>query len=206
MMLTETQLKSGMRIWSARPDTSEARPAMIFLYERYGPVQHPKETVQRFADEGYVALMPDLFHRFEGDRQAVERGDVSVEIRDEDSLADLDEAMAWLRDQSYVVNDQIGIMGVCQTGREPILYAAHRNDVAAIVLLNGGIYAREFTSREGHAESVSELILQLGCPVLGLFGEIDNLISLDDVARFRSEMEQARKSYVSTCGRLTGPT
>ena len=194
-MLAEITMQSGMRLWSARPETGAQRPAVIFLHERYGPVQHPMEVVQRFADDGFVACLPDLFHRYTGDRQAIEAGDGMVDLRDDESLADLDDVMAWLKSQPYVVHDQIGIMGVCQTGREPILYAAHRSDVAAIVLLNGGIYAREFTSREGHPESVSDLLPRLGCPVLGLFGEIDNLISLDDVARFRVEMELARKSY-----------
>lgn len=194
-MLAETTMKSGMRLWSARPVSQEPRPAVILLHERYGPVQHPKEVIQRFADDGYVACLPDLFHRYTGDRLAVESGDASAELRDEESLADLDDVMAWLRDQPYVVHDQIGVMGVCQSGREPILYAAHRSDVAAIVLLNGGIYEREFTSREGHPESVSELFPRLDCPVLGLFGEIDNLISLENIERFRVEMEAARKSY-----------
>ena len=196
-MLTEATLGSGMRIWSARPDGAGPRPAMIFLHERYGPVQHPKDVVQRFARDGYVAVLPDLFHRYTPDRKPIEEGEASAELRDDESLADLDEVMAWLRKQTYVMDHAIGIMGVCQTGREPILYAAHRNDAASIVILNGGVYSREFTQREGHPETVSELIPRLGCPVLGLFGEIDNLISLDNVARFRSEMEQARKSYVA---------
>jgi carboxymethylenebutenolidase len=194
-MVTETLLDSGMRIWSARPDTQEPRPAMIFLHERYGPVRHPQEMVQRFADAGYVACMPDLFHRYTSDRAAVENGDGRVELYDETSLADLDEVMAHLHSLSYVIDDQIGIIRICQTGREPLLYAAHRGDAAAAVILNGGVYSREFESSEPHPEPVSDLFPRLNCPVLGFFGEIDNLISVDNVARFRMEMEQARKSY-----------
>jgi carboxymethylenebutenolidase len=194
-MLTEERLASGMIIWSARPDTQEPRPAVIFLHERYGPVDHPKDAVQRFADAGFVAVLPDMFHRMTEDRGPIVRGEAFATLVDETSIADLDEVMTWLRSQSYVVGDQIGIMGVCQTGREPLLYAAERGGVAALVLLNGGIYGRKWTPTTDHPTSVWDFFPKLECPVLCLLGEIDNLISLDDLARFRTEMEQARKSY-----------
>ncbi len=194
-MLDEQKLASGMTIWTAKPESAGPHPAMIVMHERYGPVQHPKDLVQRFADEGFVAVLPDMFHRYEGDRGAIERGEARCELNDTTSLADLDEAMAWLKHQSYVIDDQIGIMGICQTGREPLLYAAHRQDAGAIVILNGGVYPREFVPTPDHPASVSEWFPKLSCPVLGLFGELDSLIPLDNIARFRSEMEQARKSY-----------
>ena len=203
-MLTESTLSSGMRIWSAKPETSEPSPAVIFLHERYGPVQHPKDVVERFADNGYVAVLPDLFHRFQGDRTPIEQGEASHDLVDSESLEDLEEVMGWLKEQNYVIDDQIGIMGVCQTGREPVLYAAHHSDdVASIVILNGAIYSREWTSRENHPEPMQDLLAAINCPVLCMMGEIDNLISLDDLARFRCEMEKNRKSYIAKVWRDT---
>jgi hypothetical protein len=37
-MLDEQALSSGMRIWTARPDTDEPRPAVILLHGRRGPI------------------------------------------------------------------------------------------------------------------------------------------------------------------------
>jgi carboxymethylenebutenolidase len=194
-MLHEETLDGGMRIWSVRPEGAGRHPAMIYMHERYGPVQHSMDVIQRLADNGFVAVAPDMFYRYEGDRGAIERAEARYDLKDTDSLADLDLVMAWLRSQDYVMGDEIGIMGVCQTGREPILYAAHRNDVAAIVIMNGGVYPREFIPVEDRPTSVSEWFPKLSCPVLGLFGEGDSLIPLENIARFRAEMEQARKSY-----------
>lgn len=184
-----------MRLWYAKPKAGGPRPAMVFLHERYGPVQHSMEVVERLADNGYVAVVPDMFHRYKGDRGAIERAEARCDLNDNESLADLDNVMAWLRTHDYVRGGEIGIMGVCQTGREPILYAAHRNDVACIVVMNGGVYPREFVPAPGRPSSVSEWFPTLSCPVLGLFGEGDSLIPLENIARFRSEMEQLRKSY-----------
>ena len=71
-------------------------------------------------------------------------------------------------------------MGVCQTGRQPILAAANRNDLAAILVLYGGIYQREWVSHEERPALLGDLIERMGCPFLGIFGEGDNIISLED--------------------------
>jgi dienelactone hydrolase len=50
------------------------RPAVIHLHERYGIVQHTTDLGQKFVDAGYVTIVPDLFSRFTGDREALARG------------------------------------------------------------------------------------------------------------------------------------
>ena len=194
-MLTETVLASGMRVWVARPDRAEPRPAVIAMHERYGPIQHPKDLVEWLAADGFVGCLPDMHHRYEGDRDLVTQAQERVDLKDVDSLADLDEAMAFLRTQEYVIGDQIGIMGVCQSGREPMLYASQRSDVSAIAFMHGGLYQREFEPVPDRPTSVSDFIPKIGCPVLGMLGEEDALVPLENVARFRREMEQARNSY-----------
>ncbi len=50
-MLTEETLASGMRVWTARPGTTEPRPAVLLLHERYGPVEHSFNQVEKMAKE-----------------------------------------------------------------------------------------------------------------------------------------------------------
>ncbi|MDG6988643.1 MAG: dienelactone hydrolase family protein [Nitrososphaerota archaeon] len=45
----------------SRPDTEEARPAVVVIHEIWGLVGHIKDVADRFAREGYVALAPDLY-------------------------------------------------------------------------------------------------------------------------------------------------
>src|SRR5262249_38765835 len=42
---------------------------------------------------------------------------------------------------------------------------------------------------------VEKLIVQVSCPVLGIFGEADHIISVDDVVRCRGCLEWSRKNY-----------
>ncbi|MCH7482583.1 MAG: dienelactone hydrolase family protein [Chloroflexi bacterium] len=193
-MLTEHRMASGMTVLEARPEGRARRPGVILLHERYGIDQHTRDLGEKLAADGFVALLPDMFHRFEGDREALRRGEERADMADDEALADLDEAAAFSRDRSYTTGE-IGVIGVCQSGRQPLLFAAHRHDVASIAVLYGGVGNGDWEPSERRPSSVGAFIRDLDCPVLGLFGEEDHVVSVENVRRFREEMEQARKSY-----------
>ena len=194
-MLSEVTFGAGKKAYLGKPASTGKRPAVIQLHERYGIVRHTTDLTQKLADGGYVSFAPDLFSRFTGDREALARGDTTAGIRDDEALIDMDEAIAYLRSLDFVDPERIAVMGVCQTGRQPILAAAHRNDLMAILVLYGGIYQRDWVAHEERPESIGDMIEHIHCPVLGLFGEGDNIISLDDVVRFRNHLEKHKKSY-----------
>ena len=194
-MAEERTLDSDMRLWIALPDSPGRRPAVIMLHERYGPVQFSFDTVDRMAREGFVACVPDMFHRYKGDRAPIEASQARVDPTDAEALADLDETIAYLRTLPDVDGDRIGIAGFCLSGRTPIVYAAARDDVAAIAVFHGGIYPRDYVPIYPGQQTVAELIPKLTCPVLGGFGELDPAVPLDHIQRFRSELEQHDKSY-----------
>lgn len=194
-MLQEHTLASGMTCRVATPKAAGARPAVVLIHERYGIVEHQHLLAERLANDGYVACLPDLFHRFDGDRDALARGDARCDMRDDEALADLDETIAFLREQSYVSGNDIGVMGVCQSGRQPLLFAANRHDVASIVVAYGGVGRNEWSANDARPTPVSKLINAIECPVLGLFGEEDHVVAVEEVGRFRDALEAARKSY-----------
>ena len=189
------RLASGMTVFRALPKTKGKRPAIILLHERYGVDQHTKDLTLKLSQAGYVGLAPDLFSRFTGDRKALQQGAVRVELRDNEVLKDLAEAIGYLKKLSAVDGSKIAIIGVCQTGRQSLLLAAHGNDISASVVLYGAVGGREWETNELRPEPVEHLIEQLSCPVLGIFGEADHIISVDDVLKFRGSLERSKKSY-----------
>jgi carboxymethylenebutenolidase len=168
---------------------------VLMLHERYGPVQHSFNCVDRVAQEGFVACVPDVFHRYEGDRAPIENSQGRVDPTDAETIADLDETIAYLRTLPNVDGDRIGIAGFCLSGRTPIVYAAARNDVTAIAVFHGGVYPRDYVPIYPGQQTVAELIPNIPCPVLGGFGELDPSVPLDHIQRFRSELEEHQKSY-----------
>ncbi|HEY7713243.1 MAG TPA: dienelactone hydrolase family protein [Candidatus Binatia bacterium] len=178
----------------AFPKARGKRPAVIILHERYGIDQHTKDLTTRLAQAGFVGLAPDLFHRFTGDRKAVLRGEQRVDLTDDGALDDLNGAVDYLKRLKEVDETRIGIIGVCQTGRQPVLLAAKRNDIAAAVVLYGAIGGKEWLANELRPTPIEELIPRVNCPILGIFGEADHIISIDDVVRFRNALEKAKKN------------
>src|SRR5215472_5322124 len=192
---TTVRFGSSISALRALPKAKDRRPAVIILHERYGIDQHTKDLTGKLTQAGFVGLAPDLFHRFTGDRKAVLRGEQRVELRDDEALEDLKAAVDYLKKSSNVDGSRIGIIGVCQTGRQPLLLAANRNDIAGAVVLYGAVGGREWLGNEARPTPVADLIAKVNCQVLGIFGEADHIISVDDVLKFRNCLEQAKKHY-----------
>jgi carboxymethylenebutenolidase len=184
----------GIRAARAFPRAKGKRPAVIILHERYGIDRHTKDLTARLAQAGFVGLAPDLFHRYTGDRKAVLRGEQRVDLTDDGALEDLHAAVEYLKSLNEVDATRIGIIGVCQTGRQPVLLAAKRDDLAGAVVLYGAVGGKEWLANDLRPTPIEELIAQVSCPVLGVFGEADHIISIDDVVRFRNALENAKKN------------
>jgi carboxymethylenebutenolidase len=197
MGITPSTVRFGHGINAVRalPKAKGKRPAVIILHERYGVDQHTKDLAVKLAQTGFVGLAPDLFHRFNGDRKALQKGQVRMDLRDDEALEDLNAAVDYLKKSTNVDGARIGIIGVCQTGRQPLLLAANRDDIAGVVVLYGAIGGKEWDGNELRPTPIEKLVSRVSCPVLGIFGEADHIISVDDVIRFRGCMEWSKKSY-----------
>jgi carboxymethylenebutenolidase len=191
---TMVKFGGGISAVRALPKAKGKRPAVIILHERYGIDRHTKELTARLALAGFVGFAPDLFHRFNGDRKAVLRGEQRVDLTDDGALADLNAAIDYLKKLKEVDPEKIAIIGVCQTGRQPVLVAANRDDIAGVLVLYGAIGGREWQGSELRPTPIEDLVAKVSCPVLGIFGEADHIISVDDVARFRNCLEKYNKS------------
>jgi carboxymethylenebutenolidase len=194
-MLKEVQVDNRMKAYFGRPAGAAKRPAVIHLHERYGIVQHTLDLAQKLVDAGYAVLVPDLFSRFTGDREAVVRGDIQIELSDEEALQDLDASITYLRGLPDVDGSRIAMVGVCQTGRQPLLVSVKRNNLAGVVVLYGAIYKRDWEPHPLRPEPIDQLLEQVSCPVQAIFAELDNLVSLDNVRRMRDVLEKAKKSF-----------
>jgi len=194
-MLKEVRIDNRMDAYLGCPAGGGKRPAIIHLHERYGIVQHTSDLAQRLLDAGYVVLVPDLFSRFTGDRQGLVRGDFQVELSDEEVLQDLDASISYLQKLSEVDSSRIAMIGVCQTGRQPLLVSAERKNLAGVVVLYGAIYRLDWEPHPLRPEPIDRLLERVSSPVQGIFAELDNLVSLESILRMRNVLEKAKKSF-----------
>lgn len=185
---------SGASAYFAKPQGARDLPCALLLHERYGLVQHTRDLTDRLARDGFVVLAPDLYFRHP-DQEALHRGDDKLDPIDPEVVADLDAAVAALTQVGGGDLDQLALLGFCQTGRYPIVYASSRPLGAACVFYGAITSPREWETSKRFPVKLTDLIKTLSCPVLGVFGEADHVISIEDVRRLRDTLEACGKSY-----------
>jgi carboxymethylenebutenolidase len=194
-MLTRIEIDNRINAFFGKPAGGGKRPAVIHLHERYGIVQHTTDLGQKFVDAGYVTVVPDLFWRFTGNREALARGDARCELSDAEVLEDIDLVVAYLRTLPDVDSTKLAMVGVCQTGRQPLLISARRDYLAATVVLYGAVYDDDWKSHPLRPEPIDNILEQVACPLVGIFGELDNLVPIHNIVRMLSVLTEAKKSF-----------
>jgi carboxymethylenebutenolidase len=185
--------EGGMPAFVAMPGGATKAPAVIVVHERYGFVKHTRDLAERFARDGFVAIAPDLYFRHP-DQEALHRGDVGCDVSDPDALIALGAVIDALQAVPQADTGRLAIMGICQTARLPLVLAASR-PIAAALVWYGAAQPREWVVNAKYPHALDDIIAAVECPVLGMFGETDHLISLDDIRKFRDCLDRHGKSY-----------
>jgi carboxymethylenebutenolidase len=181
-----------MPLYDAEPEGS-AGAAVIVIQEAFGVNDHIEDVTRRFATEGYRAVSPHLFHR-SGD-PALGYDDIQkvmphMQAVTEAGLAsDLDATLSYLADAGFESN-QVGIVGFCMGGTVAFLAATRYPLGAAVTFYGGGIASGRFGT-----PSQIELAPDLVAPWLGLYGDLDQGIPVEEVEALR---EAAAKASVPT--------
>ena len=183
----------GMPAFVAVPDGAGKAPVVIVVHERYGLVRHTRDLAERLARDGIVAIAPDLYFRHP-DQDALHRGDANCDVSDPDALIALNATIDALAAIPQADAGRLAIMGICQTARLPLVVAASR-PIAAALIWYGAAQPREWEVNGKYPRALDEIIAAADCPVLGMFGETDHLISINDIRRFRDCLERHGKTY-----------
>ncbi len=176
-----------MRAYEATPDAT-APTAVIVIPEAFGLNGHIEDVTERFAAAGIRGLGLDIFHRSGGGTAPYDNFEKVLPLfeglTDDGLLADIDAARAHLHGEGYR-DSAIGIVGFCFGGRTTFLAAVERALGAAVGFYGGGIV----TGRFPQFPALVERAASLQTPWLGLFGDADQSIPVDDVERLRATLD-----------------
>ncbi|MBT3793070.1 MAG: dienelactone hydrolase family protein [Rhodospirillales bacterium] len=193
IIVKDVTCAGGMPAYVAKPSDEGKNASIVLMHERYGLVDHTKDLARRFAHDGYTCIAPDTFF-CHPDQDALHRGDDRYDLTDDEAVENLSAAMDALEANEGSDLSRCAVMGVCQTGRHPLILATKR-PIAAALVWYGAASKREWEVNDCQPRALAEVIADLDCPVFGSFGEADHIISLDDVRRFRNCLEDNLKSY-----------
>lgn len=180
---------------AAWPHGASRVPGLVLIPDVRGLYDHYRDLARRFAGEGFFTFAIDLYSR-EGAPDLPDMGAVMRWIRnlpDSRVLADLDGAAACVRQRPEVAGAPVGVTGFCMGGQYALLAACSSPAFAASVSWYGMLRYAENDDRK--PASPLQRADRLTCPYLGLFGEEDALIPLDDVEELRTRLAAAGKAF-----------
>jgi carboxymethylenebutenolidase len=173
--------ENGTDAFVAYPPGSGAAPAIVLVHEWWGLNGQIREMARRLAQQGYVTIVPDLYHGHVASDP--ENAHILMRGLDEDrAVDDLKSARDWLRGEPRTAKSRTGTMGFCMGGHLAELLAFGDPSLSAAVIFYGS------------PESRRERVLDLRAPILGHYGAEDQGIDTSRVEAFRQMLVGSGKT------------
>jgi carboxymethylenebutenolidase len=193
---TNTRIGGGLEAYVVRPAGEGPFPAMLVLMEAYGITGHIKHVCTRFAEAGYLAVAPDIFHG-----EVIAYSDLPAvmakipTVKDDLVMQEIGASLDWLDAQADAKKDAVGIIGFCMGGRLAFLAACrHAERLKAAVCFYGGGIAPDGADRFGRAPPLGEAEKLQSAVFLG-YGADDGGITAAEHARIATALSTAKKRY-----------
>ena len=176
---------ASINAYVTRPKGDGRRPAVIVVGDNWALDDHNRDVGRRLAKAGYVAIVPDVVSRAGGTSSFASREEIAKavsQLSDDNVIKDLMGAQNYIKSQSFVQPNKIGVIGFCWGGGKTFLFTTQSKDLAATVIYYGPI------------PKDLDAVKNITAPVLGNYGELDKPIS-SQVPRLAEEMKKNGKSY-----------
>lgn len=181
-----------MDMYTSMPSGPGPHPAVVIAFHIGGLDEFDKNIADRLAEEGYTAVVPNLFHRFPPEVMAGPRMDRLDYLDDRDIVADMNTAVDFLTVNSLVDSNRIGVTGFCMGGRIAWLMAAVTPIFKATVPFYGGNIMGIWGSGD---ETPYNMASNIECPMLFHFGAMDGNPSVADRDKFDTELTRLGKAH-----------
>lgn len=163
-------------------DASSAR-ALIVIQEAFGVNDHIRDVVEGFAAQGYFVIAPELFHRVGSPEVPYdnfpEAMTAMATLNASDITSDLQVSASFLEEAGFQA-PSVGIVGFCMGGTVSFYAGTLGIAAVAVSFYGGGIESGRFG-----LPSLLDLAPHLQCDWLGLYGDLDKGIPVEQVEALR---------------------
>ena len=122
----------------AYPERRERAPAVVVIHEIFGMSDFIRQTTEQLAQDGFVAIAPDLLSRRGGTPPAPDSARKLIAGLHPDTVTrDLDATVAYVRGVTAVRPDRIGVIGFCWGGGQSFRYATNNRSLRGFVVCYG---------------------------------------------------------------------
>ncbi len=158
----------------AQPDKEGSYPGIIMIHEWWGLNDQIKDTARMLAARGYNVLAVDLYNGFVAKTPEEARAQVSS-LDQAKALQNMAAAKAYLKDKGAT---KLASWGWCFGGGQSMQLALNDTELAATVIYYGNLVDDETK------------LQNIKWPVLGIFGDKDQSITVDKVRSFETALKK----------------
>ena len=170
------------------PETPGPHPGIALIHHGYLD-ECVQEIAQRVSGAGYAVVAPHLHQRVDPNvNELIAR---VKELRDPNIISDVNATIEHLRRHPSVRGDRIGIMGFCLGGRITYMMSGVNPHLKAA----GAFYPGNTMVAWGDGPSPFDRTANIGCPLIGFFGEDDPNPTPDDVKKLDAELTRHGKAH-----------
>jgi carboxymethylenebutenolidase len=162
------------------PET-DSGAGVIVIQEWWGLNDHIRDVTDRFADAGFVALAPDLYHG-EVAQSPDDARKLSMALNIRQASAEIGAAARHLLSLPQLSPRKVGVVGFCMGGQLALCAAADHPDVIAACVDFYGAHSRA---------ALDPSALQV--PVLAHFGRQDSIVKRGEAAALIDALSAAGK-------------
>lgn len=189
--------QTEMRAYLAQPSGGGKFPGVLVFQEAFGVDKHIRDVTERLANEGYVAIAPELFHRtapagFEGNSADFRSVMPHVAALKDGSLeADIRATHEALLNENAVDRASIASIGFCMGGRVSFLANLILPLQAAISFYGGGI------AKSDRGPGLLDRAGQSHAPIFLFWGGRDKHIGAEQREAVAKALRDAKKTFAS---------
>jgi carboxymethylenebutenolidase len=183
--------------YQAQPLGGGRHGGVVVVHHMPGYDRSTKEITRRFAAQGYIAVMPNLYHReapgaAPDDAAATARAQGGVP--DERLVGDVQGAVTHIKSMTNA-NGKAATIGHCSGGRQSFLAAVSLPLDAAVACYPGAVVTGPPAGFPVKMAPLLDRTKDLSCPLLGFFGDDDKFPTPEEVAILAKELEAQGKTY-----------
>ncbi|MFC0401024.1 dienelactone hydrolase family protein [Paraburkholderia rhizosphaerae] len=118
--------------------TQDCAPGVVLLHDTFGIDEHTKAIARRYAEEGYLVVVPDLYWRLSPRASFSRRGDGDTHAHDYERRLDLEHALDDINSTFEALREypahrgKVGVLGFGLGGKLAVLAAAHTDVDCAV--------------------------------------------------------------------------
>lgn len=163
----------GATGYFVQPETKGSYPGIVMIHENRGLRPEIRDAAVALAQEGYMVLAVDLLGGVAEDQTGARA--LTAKFNQATGTANMRAAVAYLKSQGAT---KIASLGWCFGGRQSVELAISGEKLDATVVYYGGNIATS-----------TDRLAPISWPVLGIFGDKDQVIPVEMVRTFETSLD-----------------